>query len=536
MDFIWILFAFICGLGMKLVSLPPLIGYLLAGFLLHFAGVTPDNSLQTLADLGITLMLFTIGLKLDIKSLLKPEVWVGSLSHMVIWIFFFFCTALILASLTLPHFSTVSFEAAAVIAFLLSFSSTVCVVKLLEESGEIKTRHGKLAVGVLVIQDIVAVLFMAFATKKVPSIWAICLVGLVFLRPIFDKLLQKSGHGELLPLAGFLLAFGGYELFESVGIKGDLGALIIGALLSSSLKATELYKNLRHFKDIFLIGFFLSIGFTALPDWSMFFTAMLLAMLLPIKFILFFVLFTQLSLRGRTAYLSALALSNISEFGLIVAALAVDVGWITEQWLVIISLAVSLSFVLTSTVYKRAHHFYMRNKHVIKRFEKSTRLANDKLKPMQSAEILVIGMGRVGKGAYNALQKHIDHTVWGVDADPVKAQRMRDEGMNICIGDGEDTDFWEQINVSNIKLILLALPSTEDSRNIVAQIHNTAFSGKVAAIARYQDEQQKLLDGGIDKVFNFFTEAGIGFAKESIMLITHDNIVTNHETKTYKPE
>lgn len=519
MDFIWVLFAFICGLGMKLISLPPLIGYLVAGFILNFAGVTPDATLDTLADLGITLMLFTIGLKLEIKSLLKPEIWAASLSHMGIWILVFFGVALGLGALSLPFFSDLSLQTAALIAFLLSFSSTVCVVKLLEESGEMKTRHGKLAIGTLVMQDIVAVLFMALATGKAPSIWAIGLFGLIFLRPLFDLLLNKSGHGELLPLAGFFLAFGGYELFELVGVKGDLGALLFGALLSGSNKSTELSKNLLNFKDLFLIGFFLSIGFTALPDWPMFYTALLLSVLLPIKFLLFFALFTRLSLRGRTAYLSALALTNVSEFGLIVAALAVDSGWLTEQWLVIISLAVAMSFVFTSVVYKRAHELYMRNKNLIKRFEKPGRLPEDCIDQIDRADILVIGLGRVGLGAYKALDSMAGERVCGVDADRGRINNMRAEGMNVCVGDGEDTDFWEQLNLSKVKLVLLAVPSVEDSHNIVVQINNSGFKGKVAAIARYQDEQQKLMDVGIDKVFNFFTEAGIGFAEESIRLI-----------------
>ncbi|WP_271272330.1 cation:proton antiporter family protein [Aliamphritea hakodatensis] len=519
MDFIWILFAFVCGLGMKLISLPPLIGYLLAGFVLHFAGVTPDDTLNTLADLGITLMLFTIGLKLDIRSLLKAEVWVGALSHMGIWIVLFFGIALGLGAVALPFFSDLTWQSAALLAFLLSFSSTVCVVKLLEESGEMKTRHGKLAIGVLVMQDLVAVLFMAVATGKEPTIWAFGLIALVFLRPLFDLLLSKSGHGELLPLAGFFMALGGYELFELVGIKGDLGALIVGALLSSSPKATELSKTLLNFKDLFLIGFFLSIGFTALPDWPMFFTALLLAVLLPLKFFLFFALFTRLKLRGRTAYLGALTLSNVSEFGLIVAALAVDTGWITEQWLVIISLMVSISFIFTSTIYKRAHEIYSQKKDLIKRYETPDRLKVDVMVQPEEAEILVIGLGRVGSGAYHALHSMAGDRVWGIDADRTRVSRMRKEGMKVCPGDGEDADFWEQLNLSRVKLVLLALPSIEDSRNIVLQLKHCHFEGKVAAIARYQDEHQQLQDAGIDKVFNFFTEAGFGFAEESMLLI-----------------
>lgn len=519
MDFIWILLAFICGLGMKLISLPPLIGYLFAGFVLNFAGVEPDQTLDTLADLGITLMLFTIGLKLEIKSLLKLEIWGAALSHMGLWVLLLFGLALGLGALSLPYFSDLSMQTAALLAFMLSFSSTVCVVKLLEESGEMKTRHGKLAIGVLVMQDLVAVLFMVVATGKQPSVWAFALLGLIFLRPVFDFLLDKSGHGELLPLAGFFLALGGYELFHAVGIKGDLGALIVGALLSSSPKATELSKNLLHFKDLFLISFFLSIGFTALPDWSMLLTALLLAALLPIKFILFFALFTGFKLRGRTAYLSALALSNVSEFGLIVATLAVDSGWISENWLVILSLAVSFSFVFTSTVYNRAHEIYMNNKNLIKRFETVKRLREDVMELPNSAEIIVIGMGRVGLGAYSALQTMMGDKVWGMDADRARINDLKKENLNVFPGDGEDADFWEEIDLSKVKLILLALPSIQDSHNIVVQLNNIGFNGKIAAIARYQDEHQQLLDVGVDKVFNFFTEAGMGFADESMQLI-----------------
>ncbi|MEL7399421.1 MAG: cation:proton antiporter, partial [Pseudomonadota bacterium] len=85
MDFLWIGIAFLFGLGVRAFSLPPMVGYLIAGFALNYAGVSPQQELQALADLGITLMLFTIGLKLNIKDLLKPEILGSALSHMGLW-------------------------------------------------------------------------------------------------------------------------------------------------------------------------------------------------------------------------------------------------------------------------------------------------------------------------------------------------------------------------------------------------------------------------------------------------------------------
>lgn len=521
MDFIWILFAFVCGYTLRLIEMPPLIGYLFAGFFLHFIGVEPVDSLQTLADLGITLMLFTIGLKLNVKDLLKTEVWASTLSHMTLWTLLAGSAFLLLATLSIPYFSDLDFKSAALIGFALSFSSTVCIVKLLEESGEMKTRHGQLAIGVLVMQDIVAVLFLVAATGKIPSIWALGLFGLVFVRPLLNHLLMRAGHGELLPLAGFFLALGGYELFSLVGVKGDLGALVFGMLLSTHPKASELTKSLLSFKDLFLIGFFLSIGFTALPDWSMIGMAAILAVLIPLKYIMFFGIFTRLNLRGRTSYLCALALSNFSEFGLIVAYLCVDSGWLSKEWLVILALAVSLSFILTSVVYRSAHSFYLRHKEKIKSYESNTPLPSDIFVQPKDSEILVIGLGRVGKGAFNALHSIVGDKVWGMDADRSRIQKFQNKGLHVFYGDGEDADLWCNMDVKNIKLVLLALPSIEDSLNIAEQLHSANYPGEIAAIARFPDEHKQLVDGGIHTVFNFYTEAGFGFAEESLQLINH---------------
>ncbi len=522
MEFIWILFAFLCGLGAKSFNLPPSIGYLIAGFVLHFLGYQANDNLQALADLGITLMLFTIGLKLNIKDLIKTEVWFGSLAHTTVWLAVTLIFIKLLAVASIAFFTDLDLHTAALIAFALSFSSTVCVVKLLEDNGEMRTRHGKLSVGILVIQDIIAVAFLVIATGKTPSLWAFALVGLFILKPLINKIISHAGHGELIPLMGFFLALGSYELFELVGIKGDLGALLIGMFLASHTKASEINKSLMSFKDLFLIGFFLSIGFTALPDLQMLVLSVLLTLLLPIKFVMFFTLFSALKLRCRTAYLSALTLSNFSEFGLIVAALSVKAGWLSNQWLVILALAVSLSFIITNVVYRYAHQIFTAKKAFFKQFERQSILAEDNFNQPCNASIMVIGMGRVGMGAYHALDNHVNKQVWGIDADKDKTVWLNTQGVKAYYGDAEDAYFWESIDLSRLELVLLALPSVQDSMNIAEQLQAANYQGKIAAIARFDDERELLRDSGIDKVFNFYTEAGVGFADESMAMISVD--------------
>lgn len=519
MEFILLLIAFIFGFACKIVNMPPLIGYLIAGFVLNALGYSIDENLTTVAELGITIMLFTIGLKLNIKDLGKTEIWLTCLAHSLVWVISITLIILLLINFSLPFIFELSIQQAALIGFAFSFSSTVCIVKILEESGESKTRHGKVAIGILIVQDILAVLFLVAATGKLPSIYALGLFLLIPAVPLLRKLLEEAGHGELLPLSGLVFAVGGYYLFESAGVKGDLGALVIGMLLAPSSKASELSKSLLSFKDLFLIGFFLTIGLTALPTLEMVSIALIFSLLLPFKYVLFFSLFSALRMRVRSSYLSSLVMSNYSEFGLIVIAVAVSTGILGPDWLVIMALSVSFSFVLSSLLYKRSHAHYASVKDRIRHLQSSRILEEDKYPCLSNVEVIVIGMGRVGRGAFSALTNSLGDTVLGMDADIERVNKLNEISQNTIVGDGENIDFWENVDLSNVKLVLLALPSVEDSSNITSQLRIASYTGQIAAIARYKDEVDPLLKKGVDRVFNFFNDAGLGFAEESINML-----------------
>ena len=450
--------------------------------------------------------------------MVKPEIFAGSLSHTVVWILIGLTIGKLLLIIGIEQFTSLSAQAALLIVFALSFSSTVCVVKLFEEYGEMRTRHGKLAIGILVMQDIIAVIFLVAATGKLPAIEALALLLFIPAKPIFHKIVRYAGHGELMPLTGFFIAFGSYELFELVNVKGDLGALLAGMYLSTHAKASELTKSLLSFKDVFLIGFFLSIGFTALPDWQMLTTALLLTLILPIKFVLFYLILTRLKIRARSAFLTSISLTNYSEFGLIVASISVANSWLPKEWLVIIALAVSLSFILTNLIYQYSLSSYNRFNHRLSKFETETRLPEDIFLQPCDAPVVVVGMGRVGIGAYHALHQQIGNQLWGLDADKKKCEWLAKQDYQAFYGDAEDAFFWENIDLNNIQLILLALPTLKDCVGIYRQLNVAGYKGKIAAIARYDDDRAKLERLGIDKVFNFYNEAGVGFAKESIEL------------------
>ncbi len=523
MDYLWVFIAFLCGFTVKQIQLPPLVGYLAAGFALHGLGVRPESTLQVLGDAGVTLLLFTIGLKLNIKSLLKTEVWAGASGHMLVISALTIINSLIFATLGLAYFNELEFVSAALIGFAVSFSSTVIAVKVLEENGEMRSRHGQMAIGILVIQDIAAVAFVSFATDVTPSIWALGLLALPLISFLPKYFLRQCGHGELLPLAGIFLAFSGGELFELVGLKAHLGALVLGVLLSRDDKAAELAKSLLAFKDIFLIAFFLSIGFTAMPTFSMLGVAMIMAVALPIKAAMFFTWLTRLKLRSRTAFLTALSLANYSEFGLIVCAVAVSQGLLDKEWLVIMALSVSLSFVFSSVLNTKSHSLYARWQRSLKHFERPHRLPEDEFSHPNDAEVLVIGMGRVGTGAYDSLRNDMQIDVCGIDMDITRVAEHCQQGRNVIFADAEDPDFWSQVDLQGIKLIMFSMPNHLDILEVEKQIKQVGYQGRTASIARYEDEKDKLLRAGIDEVFNVYSRAGTGFADQSIHLLNRDS-------------
>ncbi len=512
-DVTWISLAFFLGFLAKQLGLPPLVGFLATGFILKSQGFDNDILLQKLADIGITLLLFTVGLKLNLQTLLRPQVWAVTGIHMtvVVAVFGLAIYGLALAGVTL--FSSLDIQSALLLGFALSFSSTVFVVKVLEERGEMTSLHGRISIGILLMQDVAAVMFLVVSSGKVPSYWALSLLLLIPLRPLLQQILVRIGHGELLILYGLLLALGGAEIFESVGLKGDLGALIFGVVIASHPKSEEMAKAMLSFKDLFLLGFFLSIGVSSDLSLETFWIAVVITPLIFLKSALFYGLLTHYQLRARTSLLTTANLTNFSEFGLIVVAIGVANGWLQKDWLIVIAIALSLSFIIAAAVNAVSHNLYIRYISVWKRFQKNELIPDDKLLDLGGATIAIVGMGGVGTGAYDTMRERYAEAVIGVDIDPVTANNQRAIGRTVLRGDPSDSDFWDRVQASHtLELVMLTLPKSNTTLEVLERLREASFKGEVAAIARYSDEVQALEDAGAATVFNIYTESGVGFA------------------------
>ncbi|MCV6636589.1 cation:proton antiporter [Candidatus Albibeggiatoa sp. nov. NOAA] len=520
-DPLWIAIAFLCGFAIKTIGLPPMVGFLMAGFMLNALGAEGGEFLNATADLGITLLLFSIGLKLKLQSLAKVEVWGVATLHMTMTTLLIATMVSLLSYTSLPLLSGLSMETALLIGFAMSFSSTVFAVKVLDELGATSARHGKIAISVLVVQDIAAVVFLAISIGKLPSLWALALIALIPLRFLLHKILDKVGHGELLILFGITLALVGADIFELVGIKGDVGALILGMLLANHSKTNELAKALLGFKELFLVGFFLSVGMAAIPGLNEVLIALLFILFLPIKVAMYFGLFNLFYLRTSTSWRTSLNLANYSEFGLIVGALAAAAGWLPKEWLAVFAVVMSISFIVSAPLINVRDHLYQVWQSKLKKFERAKRLSGEENLDLAHIKVVVFGMGRMGTAAYNAMEVDYSGHLVGVEIEHEKAERHIAAGRNVICDDSTNPDFWARVPnlIDGLEWVLLTLPTHQANVNAALQLKEMGYSGRIAATTKYHDEEDALKSIGAEFTFNIYTEAGLGFANELHQLL-----------------
>lgn len=509
---------FVGGAAARLLRLPPLIGFLAAGFALNVSGVDTLPDLDVLADLGVTLLLFSIGLKVDVRILLRRETWLTAGVHLVASIVLVLGFVWMLGVLGMGLLGDESLETLALLAFAMSFSSTVLVVKTLEERSESQSLYGRLAIGILILQDIAAVIFIGATSEQPPSPWALLLVLLLpAARPV-RALWGRLGHGEMQALFGVFIALvPGYALFSALDVKGDLGALVVGMLLAGHPAASELSRSLLSVKDLLLVGFFVSIGLTGDLTPETIGLGLLLLLVLPAQGWLYMLLLRRARFRRRTAVLAGMSLTNHSEFALIVLAVGVESALMPPGWLVAVSVAVAWSYVLSSLVNRRSGRLLPWLTRSLPPLAPERLHHEDRYVDLGDANAVVLGMGRVGAAAYRQLQERHGLTVVGVENSPARVGRLADQGVHVVEADAGDGEFWQRVvNAATVRVAVLAMPFHGTNRVALIQLKRSGFTGRVAAVARWDDDARDLRELGADEVLQIYDGAGTELADRAV--------------------
>lgn len=242
------------------------------------------------------------------------------------------------------------------------------------------------------------------------------------------------------------------------------------------------------------------------------FIALGLIAALTVKSFLYFLVLTRFRLRVRTSLLATLTLSNYSEFGLLVAAIAAKKGWLGPEWLIIAALALTFSFLVAAPLNSKANIVYDRLADFLHRFESKTRHPDDFKIDLGQAEVLIFGMGPFGSMAYETTRQRQGDKVLAVDHNKKIVEKHQRAGCSIIWGDATDYDFWHKVDLGKIKLIMLTMTSHQANILALQEIKSAGFKGPITAAAQFEDNRLELEKAGATAAYNIYAEAGAGYA------------------------
>lgn len=303
--------------------------------------------------------------------------------------------------------------------------------------------------------------------------------------------------------------------FYLVGLKPDLGALIIGMMLVGHKRSKELYERMMGYKDFFLIAFFINIGLAGIPGWGHLFTALILLLFINLKGGLFLLILSRFKTKARTSFLTSITLGNFSEFALITGVVGFQLGWITSDWIVILAIAMSLSFLMTSPINHRVHDIFDYFKPYITRLNRDIECIDQEPYNFGKVAYLIIGMGEIGLSAYHYLKDNQKLEILGIDYNHDLVDKLKNKGINATWGDATDSTLWENADISNIEMVLFAMddhPSNINSIKEIQKIKNAHF--KIGVISHYPDESEEFRNLNVDYIYDYRSRIGREFAQE----------------------
>jgi Kef-type K+ transport system membrane component KefB len=496
---------------------PVIVAFIAVGILLGpglgiIEADTPEFVL--LAELGITLLLFLVGLELDLRLIRRvgPVALATGLGQVA------FTSAVGFAIVLGLGYELV---AAVYVAVALTFSSTIIIVKLLTDKRETDSTHGRIAIGFLIVQDIVVVIaLIALAALGDPEadVGLAGQLALTFARglafiaviaaltrwvipPLIDRVARSA---ELLVLFAIAWAVALAAAGELLGFSEEVGAFIAGVSLASTRYRESIGSRLRAVRDFLLLFFFIDLGARMNVGEA---TDQLPAVLLLSAFVLIgnpmivmVIMTTLMRYPRRIAFLCGVTVAQISEFSLILAAIGFQLGHIDSATVDLVTLVGLITIGLSTYLILYAKPLYARIERPLRVFERGTSrnidLEDEELRP----EVIIFGLGRYGSAVLADLVAG-GCEVLGVDVEPRVIAKWEQQGVPIAFGSADDGDLVEELPLDSAQWVVSTIADLGVSQALLTALRETGYRGEVAVTANDPEHIEALREAGADHVF-----------------------------------
>lgn len=514
-----ILIVSVVSIFIHYIKQPLVIGYIISGIIAGpyvFNIITASSGIELFSKLGIIILLFTIGLNLDpntMKEVGRDSI-LGGLLQVVFSSMFGF-----LLSFYILHFS---FLTSVFIGLALALSSTIIVLKILSDKGQIDKLHGKISVGILLLQDIlsaVILIVLSIFRKDTPvvamggesMIIVTFIVKIIILIIIYMLLrnfvLKKSvalfaSSQETLLLfglgSGFLMAY----IFYGFGFSLEIGALFAGVALASSNFAKEISSRLKPIQDFFIAIFFVFLGAELVVENSQ-------NLILPIIIFSIFVVVVKLMIiffilnlfghRTRTSFYVAVSLTQVSEFSLIMLGLVAAQGYVDKNVVSIITIVAMITISISAYFMTYLEDIYFNVRNLFKRLEirkNNFKIIKDEAKDLDA---VVFGFDRIGHEFVDVFKK-LEYKYLVIDINPKYIERAIESGAPAIYGDAEDLGFLEENNILLSKMIVSTIPNFKTNLFLVENYKKRNKEGIIIAIAHDEAKSKALYEAGASYV------------------------------------
>lgn len=505
------------GIIMDRLKQPAILGYIIAGLAASAYGITHHQTgevITVFGEMGVTLLLFLVGMELSwpkLKAVGKASLYVG-MGQIV----FTFIGGWFLASVL--NFNPIE---SAYIAAALTFSSTIIVIKLLGEKNSLQSLQGRIAIGILLIQDFAAILVLVFLTglsaNNISPLLVIELLGkftllivaiIVITKYVVPPMVLKIAHStELLFLASLAWGLGLAALLASkpFGFSIEVGGFVAGITLANAVEQHQILSRLRPLRDFFIMLFFVSLGagisFSGISQ-NLSRVAIFSLFVLIGNPIIVLAIMHLLKYRARTSFMTSLTMAQISEFSLILSWLGLKLGHIDAQIVGIITLVGVVTMTMSTYMIMRSEFIWKRVKHILKKLElpgSRNRYINKEQE--WKNHIIMIGCHRTGWTIWRRLNSR-GETVVVIDFNPDNVRELQKSGAQVVYGDLEDVDNLDIAQIQKAKMVISTVIDYEATLMLLEHIRTHILNKKPTVIvtAGYQHEMVKFYELGADYV------------------------------------